>query len=93
MSYLIDLITNQTERVYEPLPHDSRKSFYGKCKVYHMKDGTEYLKSYDTIVMRRDPDGTLHRTWSGWSATTGRHVAAFCGYNKAAWDRMAVEHA
>lgn len=92
MSYLIDLITNQIADIREPSPI-GRKSFYGKCKVYRMKDGTEYLQSYDTIVMRRDPDGTLHRTWSGWSATTGRHVAAFCGYNKAAWDRMTVEHA
>lgn len=92
MSYLIDLITNQTERVYEPLPI-GRKSFYGKCKVYRMKDGTEYLKSYDTIVMRRDPDGTLHRTWGGWSATTGRHVVAFGGPGKAEWDKMEVEHA
>lgn len=22
------------------------------------------------------------RLWGGWSATTGRHIAAFCGMNK-----------
>ena len=27
----------------------------------------------------------LVRLWDGWSATTGRHIKAFCGLNKAAY--------
>lgn len=79
-------------RVYELVPTDGRRSFYRKAMVYLYSDGAEVLKSYDTNVMRKDPDGTLHRLWSGWSATTGRHIAAFCGLNKKAWDALPVEH-
>ena len=75
-------------RVYQLAPADRHKSFYGKALVKVMDDGAEILQSYDTDVMRRNPDGTLVRLWWGWSATTGRHIAAFCGLNKAALDRM-----
>ena len=76
--------------VYELIPTDGRKSFYGKAHVI-VDGGTETLVSYTTKVLRRDPDGTLHRLWHGWSATTGRHIAAFCGMNKKAWDALPVE--
>ena len=74
-------------REYEPVCKD-RKSFYGKARVRVYEDGTEVLRSYKTDVMTRKPDGSLVRHWDRWSATTGRHVAAFAGINKAAWDRM-----
>lgn len=77
---------------YELIPADGRKSFYGKAVVRVHHDGAETLKSYDTNVIRREADGTLHRLWSGWSATTGRHVKAFCGISKAEWDKMPVEY-
>lgn len=100
MKYFNGEITVNLADVYDLCPVDGRKSFYGKAKVYCMKDGSQYLKSYNTIVMKRDADGTLHRMWDGWSATTGRHVAAFCGTcidghypGKADWDKMPVEHA
>jgi len=76
--------------VYELTPTDGRKSFYGKARVI-VDGGTETLVSYTTKVIRRDAGGTLHRLWSGWSATTGRHIAAFCGMNKKAWDALPVE--
>lgn len=76
-------------KVYELAPADSRKSFYGKAKVI-VEDNTETLYSYDTPIIRRYSSGKLERLWSGWSATTGRHVAAFCGINKSAWDKMEV---
>lgn len=72
------------------LPRDSHKSFYGKAIVTSFDDGTDVLRSYATDVIRRNADGTLTRLWGGWSATTGRHIAAFCGINKAAWDKMPV---
>ena len=66
---------------YELMPRDSHKSFYGKAVV--VIDGTsETLYSYRTPVMRRDRlTGEWTRLWRGWSATTGRRIAAFCGLN------------
>lgn len=76
--------------IYELTPNDSRKSFYGKARVVVDDNGTETLYSYTTAVVRRTPGGSLERLWSGWSATTGRHIAAFCGINKKEWDKMPV---
>ena len=45
-------------------------------------DGAKTLLSYNTPIIRRNPDGTLKRLWFGWSATTGRHIASFCGLSK-----------
>lgn len=68
--------------LYELKPIDGSKSFYRKAHVYRATDGTETLYSYNTAVLRRDPSGRLVRLWNGWSATTGRHVRAFCGLDK-----------
>lgn len=68
---------------YELIPHDGRKSFYGKAIVEVDKDGTETLYSYNTPIIKRLVSGELVKLWSGWSVTTGRHIAAFCGLNKA----------
>ena len=73
---------------YELIPVDGRKSFYGKAAVLVYANGTEVLKSYGTKVVKRNPDGTLVRMWDGWSATTGRHIKAFCGLNKAGFDAL-----
>jgi hypothetical protein len=78
---------------YELQPIGSVKSFYRKAIVIIDDDGNETLKSYDTEVIRRDKDGTLHRLWDDWSATTGRHIKAFCGINKKQWDEMEIENA
>lgn len=77
-------------RTAELAPRDGHKSFYGKAVVRTYDDGTEVLRSYETDVIRRNADGSLTRLWGGWSATTGRHVASFCGIGKAVWDKMAV---
>lgn len=44
-------------------------------------DGSITLYSYDTPVARIDNDHHLHKLWNGWSATTWRHIRAFCDYN------------
>ena len=55
------------------------------------------LVSYDTKVARIAPDGSFHRLWGGWSATTGRHVNMFraehCmpSITKAQWEKLEVE--
>ena len=69
-------------KIYELLPTDGRKSFYGKAKVVIDNNGTETLYSYDTPIISRSASGELERLWSGWSATTGRHIKAFCNLNK-----------
>lgn len=68
---------------YELTPTDGRKSFYRKAEI--ADDGTETLYSYDTPIIKRTNAGELVKLWDGWSATTGRHIAAFCGLNKAGY--------
>lgn len=72
--------------------YDSRKSFYGKAKVIH-RGNSYYLYSYDTLVAVWD--GTMHRKWDGYSATTARHINEFArqyeghGYTKSQWEKVA----
>lgn len=75
---------------YALYPSDSHKSFYGKAHVLEIR-GKRYLKSYETIVMYQDRNGKYHRTWSGFSATSGRHIAAFSGLNKRAFLALPFE--
>lgn len=37
-------------KVYDLIPNDSHKSFYGKAKVYVSDDGTETLYSYIAVI-------------------------------------------
>lgn len=75
---------------YELTPRSGQKSFYGKCYVLRDAEGTETLYSYGTPIIRRTEGGELRRLWAGWSATTGRHIATFCGLNKAAFLALPV---
>lgn len=79
------------EKFYELHPVDGRKSFYGKAVVKTKPSGAEVLQSYDTDVIMRLPNGNLVRLWGDWSATTGRHIFAFCGLRKAEWDKMELD--
>lgn len=67
---------------YELTPADGHKSFYRKAIVEIADDGAETLYSYDTPIIKRTVSGELVKLWDGWSATTGRHIAAFCGLTK-----------
>lgn len=73
----------EAKRAYELMPKDGHKSFYGKAIVIELADGTKLLRSYSTLVIKEQPSGEYVRLWDGWSATTGRHIKAFCGLNKA----------
>lgn len=77
-------------KIYELQPVDGRKSFYGKAIVKIDTAGNETLYSYNTPIIKRLVSGELVKLWSGWSATTGRHIKAFCGLNKA--DFSALPH-
>lgn len=70
---------------YELSPTDGHKSFWGKAFVEVAADGSETLYSYNTLILKRTAAGELVKLWDGWSATTGRHIAAFCGLNKASY--------
>lgn len=86
-----NIVAIKDTKSYELIPVDSRKSFYGKARVIQYPNGLEALVSYSTIVAARTPDGKIHRLWDGWSATTGRHIKAFCGMNKAEFTKLDVE--
>lgn len=77
-------------KMYDLIPHDGRKSFCGKARVKVEDNGTETLYSYNIPIIKRTAAGELVKLWGGWSATTGRHIAAFCGLNKAGF--MALPH-
>ena len=76
-------------------PVDSHKSFYGKAIVKSIPGGV-ILQSYNTDVAACI-DGRFIRLWSGYSATTMRHVNAFAAYcglregGKKWWDSLKVE--
>ena len=73
-------------RDYQLTPCDSHKSFYGKARVEVYERG-RVLISYTTAVIV-EVDGETFDTWGGWSATTGRHIRAFCGKNKHEVDEL-----
>lgn len=77
-------------RKYELSPDDNRKSFYGKATVIIDDNGTETLFSYGIPIISRDINGKLKRIWDGWSATTGRHIKAFCDLNKAQFTNLSA---
>lgn len=67
---------------YELMPCNSQKSFCGKALVLTFPDGSRILQSYSTRIAKIDAYGNITRLWGGWSATTGKHISAFCGLNK-----------
>ena len=84
---------------FELVCTDGRASFYGKAVV--LDEGTTLtLLSYGTKVAKitENPYGqrTFERLWSGYSATTMRHVNAFIdlygisGGGKSWWDAQKV---
>ena len=75
-------------KMYELIPDNGRKSFYGKAKVVIDDNGNETLYSYDTPIIKRDINGKLTKLWNGWSNTTGTHIKAFCGLDKKSYDNL-----
>ena len=78
-------------RVCELVCTDGRKSFYGKAYVEIDQEGNETLFSYGTPIIKRAANGQLTRLWAGYSATTGRHIRAFCDLTKNEFTNMKVE--
>lgn len=63
--------------IFKLEPANSQKSFYGKATVYEYADGARVLVSYSTRVAEIAPDGSFRRLWSGFSATTMKHINSF----------------
>ena len=40
------------------------------------------VEKYITKIVFRKPNGELVKHWKDWTATTGRHIKAFCGMSK-----------
>ena len=84
----------EKEAILMPTPY-GRKSFYGKAHIIKT-DAGYFLRSYQTIVCSYE-NGSFHRLWDGWSATTARHVDAFRyyfglpGIGKGDWLKLPVE--
>lgn len=84
-------------KMYDAIPCDGRKSFYGKAKICECGKRA-YLKSYETIVCSIDAAGKFHRHWNGESMTTMRHINAFLnafgidGGGVAWWRKQAIEN-
>ena len=76
-------------------PANSQKSFYGKAKVstYTSPDSrVDFLTSYNTTVAAVVIAGgkaKMFRLWGGYSATTGKHLAAFHAYECLDWNGKA----
>ena len=64
-------------KIYELKPTDNRKSFYGKAIIIEKDNGEKILQSYETKVCKITSEGEFVRMWSGYSATTMRHVNSF----------------
>ncbi len=83
----------------------SKHTTKGRSKMmvkHYAKNAVEVdgvLVSYKTAVARISKDGSFHRLWGGWSATTGRHINAFRQshgmgkLSKSEWEKMEVENA
>ena len=88
---------NNRERRFYLSPVDNRKSFYNKC--YVVRDNNNNLTCYSyTTPVARFSEGKFARLWSGYSATTMRHInsfASYCGINasgKKWWDSLPIEY-
>lgn len=66
-------------RTYElTAKYDSRKSFYGKAVVREYGDGMKELYSYQTLVARIYPNGSVENNLTfRHSQTTNRHIKEF----------------
>lgn len=86
------------QKMMELQPNGRQKSFYGKAKVYwNPRAGMWILRSYNTDVCGIDVQGKIYRFWDDYSATTMKHVNAFCtqfgipALSKRDWENLPVD--
>ena len=77
-------------KMYDLIPTNGRKSFYGKAKVEVSDAGKEVLYSYNTPILEKASDGTLKRLYFAEpSVTTCAHIRSFCGLDKKGFLKLA----
>ena len=77
-------------RMYDLIPTNGHKSFYGKAKVEVSDDEREVLYSYNTPILEKASDGTLKRLYFAEpSMTTCAHIKSFCGLDKKGFLKLA----
>ena len=76
-------------KVYYLENEKGEKFSSGSPLVVVNDNGEEVLFSYCTEIMKKTKSGQFLRRWPQWSMTTGRHIKAFCGLNKAGFDSLA----
>ena len=90
MSKSVNLSVNG--KTVDELSKEFQKVFYRKAALIENK-GRVFLQSYDTVVACIDK-GKLFKLWDGYSATTARHINAFCysfgvkPVSKKEWENM-----
>lgn len=71
------------------LLNDKGEQFRCGAPVVIIDDNeTEHLISYNTEILQKDKNGAIKRVWTGWSQTTGKHIKAYCGLNKAGYEAL-----
>ena len=79
-------------KTVDELSMEFQKVFYRKAALIK-NEGKVFLQSYNTIVACIDK-GKLLKLWDGYSATTARHIDAFCysfdvkSVSKKEWENM-----
>ena len=76
-------------KVYYLENEKGEKFCSGSPLVVVNDNGEKVLFSYCTEIMKETKSGQFLRRWPNWSMTTGRHIKAFCGLNKAGFDSLA----
>lgn len=77
-------------QLFELMPKNGRKSFYGKAIVMIDDNGDQILYSYGTkIMIKLAKNGLYKRFYDDWTTTTGNHIKSFSGLNKQEY--MALE--
>ena len=75
--------------MYELTPNGTQKSFYGKALVRVNDDLSRTLYSYGTMIITIERNADyITKHWDGWTATTGKHIKAFCGLDKKAFSAL-----
>lgn len=77
-------------RRYELTPNGTQKVSMEKPLLKLTTPGMKRFTAITPPIIKRLVNGSLVRLWGGWSNTTGKHIKAFCGLNKAGF--MGLEH-
>ena len=76
--------------IFDLIPQNGRKSFYGKAKVIISGDNETLLSYNSEIVSRNRKTGKLKRLYfDDPSNTTCTHIFSFCGLRKKEFLKLA----